>query len=342
MVLDELDNIKMNFIVGPGRSGTTLLVYVLNQNKACVATPEIKHLIFFYKKYKGVKKVSQALIDEYKLILKKYAKSNKFFVSDSIPTHLDLLKVGDEINYSRLTKLFYLCLTPEKNNISEIKVIVDKNPYYTFYIDTIMSFFPESKFIVMFRDYRAYVLSNRQSQKGHVRILSVCYYALTWNLFYKRTVAAKKKYPTKINIVTYENLVADKENMLKEIAGFFDITYSTYMLDFHESIKEKLKTKDLTNVQYDRAIKKIEGLSKPINPNRVYAWQKELNSVDIQKADFFCSSEGKQLDYIPQSDKISNVKKLSFQLQSIPARIRLGLFLLFNHPKIKLYLDFRT
>lgn len=52
MNLELLDTIKINFIIGTGRSGTTLLVVLLNQLKNCIATPEIHHFIFFIKNIK--------------------------------------------------------------------------------------------------------------------------------------------------------------------------------------------------------------------------------------------------------------------------------------------------
>lgn len=341
MDLAHLDKIKLNFIVGSGRSGTTLLVYIFNQNPKCLAAPEIKHFIHFYSKYKNVKKVSQNLIDDYKKYLKFYSKNKRLYISDMAETLLNKLKIGEEINYSRLTKLFFFCLTEEKQNIQEINVIIDKNPYYTFYLKKITSHFPEAKIVFMLRDYRAFVLSNRQSQKNGIKILSVCYYALVWNLFLKKALYIKNKNPESILFLKYEDLVRDKEHTIKTIAEYFAIEYSPSMLNFHQTVKETLKEKKITNILYDRASKKIEALSRPVNTSRVSAWEKELTKSEIQHVEYLCGNFGKLVDYLPSMKSPNLFQKIKIELISIPANIRIILFDAINNPKLKFYFDFK-
>lgn len=341
MNLTQLDKIKINFIVGSGRSGTTLLVYIFNQNPNCIASPEIKHFIHFYKKYKNIKFVSQNLIDDYTSYLKIYAKNKKLFMHDGSDTLLNKLKIGQEIDYSKLTKLFFFCLTEEKQNINEINVIIDKNPYYTFYLEKITSFFPDSKIVFMLRDYRAFVLSNRQSQKKNVKILSILYYALVWNLFLKKALAIQKKYPTRLLFIKYEDLVYEKENTIKYIANYFDVIYSPDMLNFHQTIQENLKRKKLTQIQYEWATKKIENLSKPLNTSRVNAWKDELTLNEIQRIEILCACYGKLVNYHPIKAEASSNLKIRTSILSIPAKIRLFLFQLLNNPNLKFYFDFK-
>ena len=40
----------IHFIIGPGRSGTTLLMMLLNHTKGVIATPEVKHVLFLKNK----------------------------------------------------------------------------------------------------------------------------------------------------------------------------------------------------------------------------------------------------------------------------------------------------
>jgi hypothetical protein len=341
MNLAQLDHIKLNFIVGSGRSGTTLLVYIFNQNPNCIASPEIKHFIHFYKKYKNVKKVSQTLINDYSKYLKIYAKNKKLFMHYGSETLLNKLKVGQEINYSRLTKLFFFCLTEEKQNINEINVIIDKNPYYTFYLKKITSFFPDAKIIFMLRDYRAFVLSNRQSQKKRVKILSIYYYSLVWNLFLKKALAVQKKHPTQLSFIKYEDLVYEKESTIKHIANYFDVVYSPEMLNFHETIRENLKRKKLSQIQYEWATKKIENLSKPLNSSRVEAWKKELTFSEIQSIEIICSRYGKLVGYKPITNEPSIILKIKTLILSLSAKTRLFIFHLVDNPKLKFYFDFK-
>lgn len=237
----KIDDIKVNFIAGPGRSGTTLLVYVLNQSENCVATPEIKHLLFFYRKYRNVSIISEKQIAELKRDLFLFKSNKQFYLSSKeTKTWLDILEPGLPINYSQLSKLFYLSLIEDKNDINTINCIIDKNPYYTFYIDKILTIFPEAKFVILVRDYRTYVLSNRQSQKPLVKILPVFYYASIWKLHLKKAFAAIKDHGEKIKIVRYEDLAMDKEKTVEEIVTFLDVKYSHELFDFYKSVNEKL------------------------------------------------------------------------------------------------------
>lgn len=341
MNLETLDKISLNFIVGSGRSGTTLLVYIFNQNKYCVASPEIKHFLHFYKKYKNVTHVTQKLIDDYGLYLKTYYQDKKLFMSPNADAALKMLKIGSEINYTRLTKLIYFCLTEEKQDIHRINVIIDKNPYYTFYLKKIMSYFPDSKVVFMVRDYRAFILSNRQSQKKNMKILSVSYYALIWNLFLKKAIRAQKEHAKRLIFVKYEDLVTAKEETVEIIANYFNLSYSLEMLNFYETIKESLKDKQLSNIQLERAIKKISDLSKPINTSRLNAWQSELQPSEQKIANFICGNYATQVGYQNQRFNFSISFKFYVYILSLPARIRICIFLIFDNPKLKFYFDTR-
>jgi hypothetical protein len=301
MDLKRLDDIKINFIVGTGRSGTTLLVALLNNLPNCISTPEIHHFIYFYKKYKHLDKVSAELIDDYKKYLTEFFEyKNNPLIGPLNFELIDSLKIDQPINYSQFTKLIYLSLYGEKGIRKEINVIVDKNPYYTFHIDKIIHFFPEAKILALIRDYRAYALSNIQSQKPWITIKSSFYYGNVWNLYLRKITDGKRKYGDSVKIVKYEDLVLDKNKSIKEIMLFFNLSYSEYVFDFHLAMKQKITELNMP-AQHERMVKKINDLSSPINADRVFAWKKDLLAKDIEKLDYVSGKIG--LDYGYQEKK---------------------------------------
>src|SRR6218665_1520958 len=335
MDLSRIDKIRINFIVGPGRSGTTLLVWVINEHKNCIASPEIKHLLFFYEKYKDVKVVTATLIEDYKNHLKLFAENKRFLFG---PTNreinlFDELEIGQAINYGQLSKLVYLCLMDGKTDPDVINCIVDKNPYYTFYIDRIFQLFPDARVIGMVRDYRGYILSNRQSQKPYVKTHSVFYYANVWNLYINRLLAAKKDYPGKVEIIRYEDLAANKEETVERLLVHFGITYSPALFEFHNSIRTKFEHLPLTTAQHERAKKKLKDLRSPINPGRVHSWQQQLTKREIRKADTICGANAVFLGYSPAA-AVSALEKLWFRIASLPAYIRTSAFSLLDSPEM--------
>ena len=64
MDLKRLDDIKINFIVGVPRSGTTLLSVLLNQYPNCLSLPEVHQLTYFYKKYKNITTITKTLKED--------------------------------------------------------------------------------------------------------------------------------------------------------------------------------------------------------------------------------------------------------------------------------------
>ncbi|HEX8517936.1 MAG TPA: sulfotransferase [Bacteroidia bacterium] len=334
MDLERLDKIKVNFITGPGRSGTTLLVYVLNQSEQCVATPEIKHLLFFYARYKDITEVTVKLVADLKKYLRFIKGAKQFSLSDvEEKTWIDELKPGMRINYARLSKLFYLSLIDGKGDMDTISCIVDKNPYYTFYIDKILTVFPDARFVVMLRDHRAFVLSNRQSQKHHVRILSVFYYAAVWNLYLQKILAAREKYGTAIHLVRYEDLAENKEKVIEEICNFLGVDYSPALFDFYKSVSERLVKKNISIDHIARATKKLKDLSSPINVSRVNSWKTQLTADDIAKADLICSQTAPKVGYYPLAES-KEFTKLLYRILSLPDLMRVKAFMVLDSPRL--------
>ena len=198
MTLEQLDKVSIHFIIGPGRSGTTLLAMILNQHPNCISTPELKHFIYFYKKYKNIQIITKELLTDlqnYFNVVGATKKNILFNIEDNF--YLKDLTIGQKISYAQLTKLIYLGFFSSVKDIENFSCIVDKNPFYTFHTEKILDIFPDAKFITVIRDYRAFVLSNRQSQKPFISVKSVSYYAYAWNFHAKKLVEIQKQNPQK-------------------------------------------------------------------------------------------------------------------------------------------------
>ncbi len=86
MDLKKLDDIKINFIIGPGRSGTTLLSVMLNEYPNCISAPEIHHFVFFYKKYHQVSIITNELVKDVKEFIKLFYSLKKIhYLAHLIP-----------------------------------------------------------------------------------------------------------------------------------------------------------------------------------------------------------------------------------------------------------------
>jgi len=339
MRLEELDKINIHFIIGPGRSGTTLLALILNHHPNCISTPELKHFIYFYKKYKDISTVTEQLINDlvkYFNVVGVNKKNILFNIEDNF--YLKDLVVGQKITYAQLTKLIYLGFFNSIKDISKITDIVDKNPFYTFHTDKILDIFPTAKFITVVRDYRAFVLSNRQSQKPFITVKSVAYYAYAWKFHADKLIDIKTKYPEKLIVIKYEDLVINKEVEIGKIFDHIHLPYNESVFDFHKSLHEKLSGIKLTSKIHERAIKKITDLSKPINADRVNSWQKNLTTFQQKNIEFICASQGTMLGY-KTIQQLSKLEKILFSIISFPGKLRVSIFYLLNSVKVHHYLN---
>lgn len=339
MTLEQLDRINIHFIIGPGRSGTTLLAMVLNQHPNSISTPELKHFVYFYKKYKNIEAVTQELLNDLQTYFNVVGSTKKnilFDIEDNF--YLKDLSVGRKINYAQLTKLIYLGFFSSVKNMEEISCIVDKNPFYTFHTDKILDIFPDAKFITVIRDYRAFVLSNRQSQAPFITVKSTSYYAYAWNYHAEKLIQIQKQYPEKLLIINYEKLVIDKEDEVSKIFKHIQLPYTSAVFDFHKSLNEKVASIQSDNKAHARAIKKITDLSKPINPDRVNSWRQNLSVFQQKNIEYISGDLGNLFGYKSEKD-ISFFEKVIFTFISIPGRLRVAIFYALNSVRIHHYLN---
>lgn len=337
MDLKHLDAIKLNFIVGIGRSGSTLLVSILNQHPNCISTPELHHFIRFYRKYKNISFVTESLVSDFKNYIELFFsyKVNPL-IGPGNYTLLDSLTVGEKISYSQLTKLIYLGMYGDKGITNDITVIVDKNPYYTLQLDKITKIFPDAKFIALVRDYRGFLLSTIQSKKIGTFKKTPYYHALTWNLFMNKIIGYKNKHPDQIKIIRYEDLVSNKEMVIRDLFHFIGLSYHEKVFDFYKDMKEKISSINPNDKNYTRMLNKLQNLSSPININRIDDWKRNLSSDEIKISDTLCSTYGTYFGYEKET-KHTFVDRLKYKIIAFPDFIKVKIYELLRSPELHLY-----
>ena len=337
MELKSLDNIPLHFIVGIGRGGSTLLVTLLNEYPDCIATPEIHHFIFFYKKYRHVSFVTEELQADYKSYIDAFFKhKNNPLIGPPDNTLLEALKPGEPITYSQLTKLIYLGLYGNKGIRGPIRVIVDKNPFYMLQIDKLTKVFPNARFIGLIRDYRGFTLSYMQSSKPGAARKSIFYYLYAWNLCVSELLKAQQTLGNRLKVVCYEDMALKKEEVVKEIFEFLGLPNDPAIFNFHDAMQAKLNRIHPSDKNYARMQKKITDLSSPIHAGRVYAWKESLSPKNQMICDLFSGQLGKQFGYTSTTHAgIGN--RLFYRLLSFPAWIKVLVFKWMRSPELHFY-----
>jgi hypothetical protein len=275
----------------------------------------------FYAPYAQQKNLSQSIVTDFHHFLqlrhkaalkKKHDKNINLFNRQWFD---DLQQQLPQLSYANFAKYILLSLNPYQKTTTDIKVLVDKNPTYTFYINELTNLYPNAKFLVAVRDYRSYYLSQKQNISNTLfsrfSNKSAAANAYFWQLHYLEINRLQQQYPQKVMLVPYEKMVTDKENLLKEICSFLDIPMNDAMIQHNQN---ETAQKRLQDIQTDESLneyerRKKENLGKTIFTDRLEAWKNELSPAEIRTCEAICGEIGTQFGYLP-TQNISNTQRL--------------------------------
>ena len=274
--LEEIRTIPIFFIVGKGRSGTTLLSTILDSHPNVASATESRFLLLIWQKYKSLKVWKTENAEEFIQDVKK----------DILVHHLwefnpglkeNLESLPEEAKIQDLIKLVYIY---RKSNFPKqrIKFLVDKNPKYTIFVDRLIAIFPEAKFFRLIRDPRDNATSQIKYSKNPVGLLGNKW--LNYNLKLDRFEA---KHSEQFMTQRFEDLILDKEAFFKKFEAYSGIT-SLARLE-----KERLKIKEQFEEKFsDRLREQHQATVKPLNPKKIGHYKQKLSEDQIRIIDSFC------------------------------------------------------
>ena len=278
---------RFNFIIGIGRSGTTLLMSLLNAHSAIQATPEINFFCFFYNSWKNKKSFTDKdfkIVYSYVQLFKRKNHASGF--DWSMELFKENIKKSETISFEVIYQCFYKSFL-YANKIKNFIHNFDKNPINTLFLEDICVQMPNAKFVLLVRDPRANYLSRKE--KVNFRVPNIYSDSCRWIYYNKSAINFMKKYKDKIYVLKYEDLVSNPKFYLNELSVFFDFTNEENMLNFHLNVKEnslKRVTGDSASVKVKE---KYEKLSNPINTDRLDAWKTKLRKDEIELISNICN-----------------------------------------------------
>ena len=329
--LTKPSDLKIHFIIGSTRSGTTLLYHILNNHKNCIASAEIKHLLLFYNKYHDMKEVTARLIKDVDYYASIMSRASDHSYGD---VKLDIA-LGEKINYFEFCRRIYFAQADHETDLSRVNCIIDKNPFYTLKAEMLNKILPDAKFLCTVRDYRGFVLSNIQSFEPFAKNLSVPNHSIVWMFYNKLILGLEERYRQNVKVILYENLTLHKEEICKEVCNFLNIEYDSNALDYQQNISKKLEKE---NIASDRYIYKRNSLLKPINTERLEAWKGGFTEFQFKIMDFWCGKTGKGFGY-KTTTTISFVESIAILVVSLPYYIRAWIYFKLKSIKLNFYLN---
>lgn len=295
------------FILGMGRSGTTLLTSMLNMNPAIIATPENEFILFSYSPY-AFKNFNDPVIVKSFINIFNYNYNNVINIWKPNNLDLDIESLGKK-NYSNVCKLVYLNYPLSNKKKSDVKWVIDKNPSYSLHVNKLNKVFPEAKYIVIVRDYRDNVVSRKKYSDNNVSILKL---AAAWNYFYSKIFQSFNDLKISHHFVKYEDLVNSPTESLQGICNYLGVDYTPDMLKFQEFSKQiKAHAKETVSEEKFQKISAMHSnLDNQVNSNRVDAYINELSLDDITALDYACKSYAEKFEY---KLDLSNLKNISLK-----------------------------
>lgn len=285
---------KTIFIVGVGRSGTSLLQSMLNAHPDVSFPPESHFFKKYIAKTKKKRKLEKRGVDNFLKLLKN---DNSFLRLNFEPEEL-LESFSDNKSDFKLEKVYSLLLEKYLKKTNKL-IIGDKDPRNLDFQDKLFNYFSKSVIIHIIRDPRDVVLSRGKAE-----------WSSSWPFWLHPMVyraqlrrgrkLGKKLYKSNYFEIKYENLLTDPEKALKDVFNKLEIQYTSQMLEFAASSKELVSANEM---QW-----KKETLG-PLLKNNKNKWLKQFNNWQIKIIEDICQTEMIELDYKFHVDK----KTLSFK-----------------------------
>ncbi|QBA65406.1 sulfotransferase family protein [Muriicola soli] len=222
------------YIVGVGRSGTSLLQSMLHAHSELTSSPESHFFRSYIASEKRQKKMELRGPENFKEVLRKDRFFNRLEVDpDQLKTlsgsSFTILDVNKEITD----------LLKEKYGK---EVLVDKDPRNLENISKIHNYFQDARIVHIIRDPRDVVYSKTKANWSSRRPYWL--HAMIGEAQMKKGLASASKLDsTTYHQLKYEDLLEFPEEVLQKLCLFLDLTYEQGMLNFNEKAKE-LVTKD--------------------------------------------------------------------------------------------------
>lgn len=259
---------KPFFIIGSGRSGTTLLREILNRHSKIVIPPESYVLPKIYKKhfiYNGL-----PWVDYVKIITGEFAGHNEFYTWDiNLSKSLPEISSIDSNKYSLRTVIDAVYKSYSKSVGKENSFWGDKTIQNTLYIDYLDKIFDKPKYVHVVRDGRDVVASFLKS-KLQPDLLKA---ANRWNSTIDYLMKYSKKNSSRILEVKYENLVSDPEKEMRKICKFLNFSFENAML------LQDVKSKKPADINYEHH----QNIVNPINIQSIGKWKSYFSASEKEE-----------------------------------------------------------
>jgi hypothetical protein len=287
--MKEETNSQLVFVVGRGRSGTSLLCSILSSHPDVAVVPEGLFIINLYKKYRGVNHWDEKSLMRFYHDLLLDERLSQWWNFDKAEMKEELKQLEGERTFSSLCRFVYqkeACATGRK----EPGLIIDKNNTYSLFIPEIVEVFPTAKFVHIVRDPRDTVASYKQVSFDASGTIAL---AQRWKHYNRVILNDAARFPDKFHLILFEDLLLKPQKTLSDLCSFLGIDFSDDLLQFYKNNRyyENLKgSTEAVRTAY-------QNIQNPLDPQQAFKWKKKSADDERQKINAICHEEMEYFGY---------------------------------------------
>ncbi|MEZ5866190.1 MAG: sulfotransferase [Geminicoccaceae bacterium] len=212
------------FVIGPPRSGTTLLSFMLDRHSALAVMVE-SHLFGFYRS------VAEQLGDRFpelwrELAPRMAASRPLAYIEPAIdPTALDRWPIA---TYADLARAILESWAAQRGKA----IWVEKTPCHTLSWRYLLDHFPDARFVAIIRDPRPSAASLLRARFGTSAISAA---TRRWVSHCEAIEELRRAAPHRLHLLRYEGLVRQPQAEMTRVCSFLGIGFEAAMLTPHPS-----------------------------------------------------------------------------------------------------------
>jgi hypothetical protein len=314
------------FIVGNSRSGTTLMAKILKNNSSIHVFNELH----YFEQIWSIDDIDSLKEQNAKEIYAKLQRNIKEGIFSSTPwtryLPSDIGVINSKENKITGYDIYSYVITNEIKKYDKCRPC-EQTPRYVYYLDELLNEYNDAHAIVMIRDPRAILLSQKKKWKQKTierngkayskaeRIRRWAnYHPIVTSFLWRSAIRAGLRSESHPRVITvqFEKLVLEQTSTIQRVCDFMGVDYTDDMLDVEPTFSPTGN------------INAKESLKKGIDPKIADRWKRDLSDIDM----YFCEWINK--DYM---------EKLGYERTGVRPSIMLLLASLVSLP-LKLFLAF--
>lgn len=270
------------FVVGLGRSGTTMLRLMLHQHSAFAMLSETwfgprvwdRRWAFPFRQTTG--RFFERMVDSFISLLNKY---------DDFPMDLEMYRHNILSCPQSLSSMLTL-LGRQWASQHEKPLWGEKTPVHVRYLSVLARMYPGLKVVHIVRDPRDVALS--LAEAPFVQCADPVCWAIEWLRGMEIEEQQKKLEPAlegRLLYVRYEDLVTEPERVLTDVCEHLEQNFDAKMLDFQGA------------AQLAPSLPWMSALQHPLSQKRIGRWRKELDRFEVELIESLCGQRMRNLGY---------------------------------------------